>query len=190
MGDLYWQLFKEFFLIGAFSFGGGYATLPFLYDISQRYGWYSPSELSQIAALASITPGPVGINAATYAGMKVNGIISAFIATSSEILPALFIVIIISKLYKKFSDNFYVQSALYTLKPVSCALLSAAGIHLLKSDSIQTIFIILFIVLLSVSLLKKLNPLWCIGISVLYGFTCAYFHLIGTSACAEIFSTV
>ena len=100
---LYLHLFKEFFQIGLFSFGGGYATLPFLYDLTQRYNWYTPTELSQMVAVASITPGPVGINVATYAGMKAQGVISAFIATSSEILPSLFIKSNISSFVKYFA---------------------------------------------------------------------------------------
>ena len=69
------HLFWEFFKIGVFSFGGGYATIPFLYHISQVYNWYSLDELTQMVAVASITPGPVGINVATYAGLKSAGIL-------------------------------------------------------------------------------------------------------------------
>ena len=180
---LYLHLFKEFFQIGLFSFGGGYATLPFLYDLTQRYNWYTPTELSQMVAVASITPGPVGINVATYAGMKAQGVISAFIATSSEILPSLFIVILVFKLLRKFSDNFYVQSALYALKPTSCALLSVVGVQLLKSNLLvksntQIYAIIFFVILLTISILKKKDPLWFIGVSSLVGLTLAYFHLV------------
>ena len=78
---IYLRLFLEFFQIGLFSFGGGYATIPFLMHISQTYGWYSLEELSQMVAVAAITPGAVGINVATYAGLKVGGILGAFIAT-------------------------------------------------------------------------------------------------------------
>ena len=67
---LYLHLIIEFFKIGLFSFGGGYATLPFLFALTNSYNWYTPAELSQMIAVATITPGPVGINVATYAGMK------------------------------------------------------------------------------------------------------------------------
>ena len=109
---IYFYMFKEFFKIGLLSFGGGFATLPFLYHIAEKYHWYSVEELTQMLAISSITPGPVGINMATYAGMKTHGLITAVIATISIILPSLFIVIAISKLLKKFSDNFYVKSAI------------------------------------------------------------------------------
>ena len=74
-------LFIEFFQVGVFSFGGGYATLPFLYDIAEKYHWYSSSQLTDMLAIASITPGPVGVNVATYAGFTTSGIIGAFIST-------------------------------------------------------------------------------------------------------------
>ncbi|MCM1265546.1 MAG: chromate transporter [Candidatus Gastranaerophilales bacterium] len=180
---LYFHLFKEFFQIGLFSFGGGYATLPFLLDLTQRYDWYSAKELSQMIAVASITPGPVGINVATYAGMKAQGVLTALIATSSEILPSLCIVILVSKLLRKFSDNFYVQSAIFALKPTSCALLSCVGIQLIKSTLItphqnQIIGLFLFIALLLVSIFKKKDPLWFIGISAIIGLILTKMHCI------------
>lgn len=171
---LYFHLFKEFAKIGIFSFGGGYATLPFLLDISQRYHWYSAQDLTQMVAVASITPGPVGINVATYAGLKVGGISTAFFATASEVLPALFIVIFISKLLKKYRENFYVKTALEILKPTSCALLSVVAINLMKetlftSNPNQVSSIALFLGLLWVSLAKKKDVIWYIVVSALIG---------------------
>ena len=107
---IYLQLLSEFFKIGLFSFGGGYATIPFLFHISEVYGWYTLKELTQITALASITPGPVGINAATYAGLKTAGLAGSILATTAEIIPSLILVLITAKLLKNFSGNFYVKS--------------------------------------------------------------------------------
>ena len=87
---IYLQLVLEFFKIGLFSFGGGYAAIPILYHISEVYKWYSLDELTQMVAVASITPGPVGINVATYAGLKSAGILGSLLATTSEMLPSLF----------------------------------------------------------------------------------------------------
>lgn len=169
----YIQLFIEFFKIGLFSFGGGYATLPFLYNITQVHNWYSPNELSQMIAVATITPGPVGINVATYAGMKVGGLLTALIATGSEILPALIIGILVAKLLKKFSDNFYVKSALWALKPTSCALLSAVAIQLFKTNVLSVEHKIagftLFLILLIISIKTNKDPLWYILIGSLSG---------------------
>ena len=102
------QLFVEFFKIGLFSFGGGYATIPFLCHISQEYFWYSLEELTHMTAIASITPGPVGINVATYVGYKTAGFLGAMIATVSEMLPSLCLVILVAKFLKKFNDNFFI----------------------------------------------------------------------------------
>ena len=166
---IYLQLFLEFFKIGLFQFGGGYATIPFLYHISQVYNWYSLEELTQMVAVASITPGPVGINVATYAGLKSAGVLGSVLATTAEMLPSLFLVIIVSKLLKKFSDNFYVKSTIETLKPVSCALLACVAIGLLKPEIRDIKAMILLGVLLLLSWKSKRDPLYYILISAVIG---------------------
>ena len=166
---IYIQLFWQFFQIGIFSFGGGYATIPFLYHISQVYNWYSLEELTQMVAAASITPGPVGINVATYAGLKSAGVLGSALATTAEMLPSLFLVIIVSKLLKKFSDNFYVKSTIETLKPVSCALLTSVAIGLLKPEIRDIKAMILLGVLLLLSWKSKRDPLYYILISAVIG---------------------
>ena len=80
---IYFQLILEFLKIGIFSFGGGYATIPFLYHIAKEFNWYTLDELAQMTAVASITPGPVGINVATYAGLKTAGIFGALVASGA-----------------------------------------------------------------------------------------------------------
>ena len=166
---IYLQLFLEFFKIGLFLFGGGYATIPFLYHISQIYNWYSLNELTQMVAVASITPGPVGINVATYAGLKSAGVLGSALATTAEMLPSLFLVIIVSKLLKKFSDNFYVKSAIETLKPISCALLTSVAIGLLRPEIKNIKAMILLGVLLLLSWKSKRDPLYYILISAIVG---------------------
>ena len=166
---MYLQLFLEFFKIGLFSFGGGYATIPFLYHISQVYNWYSLEELTQMVAVASITPGPIGINVTTYAGLKSAGVLGSALATTAEMLPSLFLVIIVSKLLKKFSDNFYVKSTIETLKPVSCALLTSVAIGLLKPEIRDIKAMILLGVLLLLSWKSKRDPLYYILISAVIG---------------------
>lgn len=166
---IFLQLFLEFFKIGLFSFGGGYATIPFLYHISEVYNWYSLNELTQMVAVASITPGPVGINVATYAGLKSAGVLGSALATTAEMLPSLFLVIIVSKLLKKFSDNFYVKSIIETLKPVSCALLTSVAIGLLKPEIKDIKTMILLGVLILLSWKSKRDPLYYILISAVVG---------------------
>ena len=166
---IYLQLAFEFLKIGLFSFGGGYATIPFLYHISQEFHWYSLEELTQMTAIASITPGPVGINVATYAGLKTAGILGALIATISEMLPSLILVLIIAKVLKKYSDNFYVKSIIETLKPISCALLTSVVIGLIKPEMQDFKALLLLTILLLLSWKSKKDPLFYILISALVG---------------------
>ena len=166
---IFLHLFIEFFKIGIFSFGGGYATIPFLYHISQVYNWYSIDELTQMVAVASITPGPVGINVATYAGLKSAGVLGSVLATTAEMLPSFFLVIIVSKLLRKFSDNFYVKSAIETLQPISCALLTSVAVGLLKPEISSIKSMVLLALLLLLSWKSKKDPLFYIFLSALIG---------------------
>lgn len=172
---IFLQLAFEFFKIGLFSFGGGYATIPFLYHISQEYNWYSIDTLSQMVAIASITPGPVGINVATYAGLVSSNILGAIIATVAEMLPSLILVLIVAKLLKKFSDNFYVKSIIETLKPISCALLVSVAIGLLKSEIKDFKAMMLLVILLLLSWKSKKDPLFYILIAGFIGVLVRFF---------------
>lgn len=177
-----WQLFWNFFNIGVFSFGGGYATLPFLYNISEVYNWYSFDELSNMIAVSSITPGPIGINMATFAGFKTAGILGSIIATSSIVLPSLIFIILISKALRKFRENIYVKSIIYVLKPLGCGLLSAVGVNMFLNDFLTdhiSLFNIAFLTLLIlISLHKKLNPLFYLGVAAIYGVLAGTFNLL------------
>lgn len=157
---IYLLLAYEFFKIGLFSFGGGYATIPFLYDVAVRHGWYTVRELTNITAVASITPGPVGINAATYAGVKTAGIAGALTATIFEMLPSFILVIIFSKILRRFKDNFYVKSLLETMKPIGCALLTYVAVELLRPEIGNIRGLILLCVFLLLSFKTKKEPLF------------------------------
>ncbi len=172
---IYLYLAYEFFKIGLFSFGGGYATIPFLYQLSQQYGWYSIKELSQMVAVASITPGPVGINVATYAGLKTAGIIGSASATIFEMLPSLFLVIIVSKLLKNFSENFFVKSIIAALKPIGAALLLFVAVGLLKPILGDVKGLILLLILLLLSLKSKRDPIFYMLISAGVGIILCFF---------------
>ena len=181
---IYLLLVYEFFKVGLFSVGGGYATLPFLYEISKTYNWYSAKDLVDMLAVSSITPGPVGINVATYAGFKTAGVAGALIATCAEILPAIIIVIFVYKVLNKFKENFYVQAILYAIKPAGCALITAIAIKLFKDNILRdlsafdinnlTLFIdikafALFSALLIMSIKVKKDPLIYLGIAAVCG---------------------
>ena len=123
-------LFFEFFKTGLFTFGGGLASLPFLYNICHTYNWFSEVELTQLIAISSMTPGPVGLNMATFAGFKTLGMTGSIITSFALILPMFIITSQIFRLYKKFSENAFVKSILYFLRPTSLALLSYVGAKL------------------------------------------------------------
>ncbi len=175
---IYLKLFLEFFHIGLFSFGGGYATLPFLYHIADVQKWYTTKQLSDMIAVSSITPGPVGVNVATFAGFSTAGIQGALIATTAVILPSLIIIIIISKLLEQFRHNKYVKSVIYTLKPAGCGLLAAVGVDMFINN-INICGMILLVGLFITSITEKRDPLFYLGISALVGLIAGFFNLTG-----------
>lgn len=124
---LYVRLFYEFFKAGLFAIGGGMATLPFLYDISDKTGWYSYAQLADMVAISESTPGPLGVNMATYVGFTTGGVPGSVIATMGLITPSIIIILIVAGFLNAFKDSKYVQSAFYGLRPASTALIAAAG---------------------------------------------------------------
>lgn len=174
---IYWKLFLEFFHIGLFSFGGGYATLPFLYHIAEVQKWYTAKQLTDMIAISSITPGPVGVNVATFAGFATSGVLGAFVATTSIILPSYILAIIVSKLLEKFKQNKGVQAAIYALKPAGCGLLAAVGINMFIND-ISIWGAVLFAILFMLSFTKKRDPLFILAISAIAGLGAGFLGLI------------
>lgn len=138
---LYLRLFYEFFKTGLFTIGGGMATVPFLYKMSDSTGWFTHNDLANMIAVGESTPGPIGVNMATYVGfvtgMEQGGlpcaIIGAVIATLGLITPSIIIILIIASFLKNFRDNKYVNSAFYGLRPASAGLIAAAGISVVQS---------------------------------------------------------
>ncbi|MBD8963105.1 chromate transporter [bacterium] len=177
--NLFIQLFLQFFHVGVFSFGGGYATLPFLYDIAEKYHWYSAKQLTDMLAISSITPGPVGVNVATFAGFATSGILGSLIATMAIILPSYIIVTIVYKVLDKFRTNRNVKGAIRGLKPAGCALLSAVGIKLLFTSNLHLLGTLILVAFVVASLKQKHDPLFYLGISAVLGLVIGYFNWIG-----------
>lgn len=177
--NLFIQLFLQFFHVGVFSFGGGYATLPFLYDIAEKYHWYSAKQLTDMLAISSITPGPVGVNVATFAGFATSGILGSLIATTAIILPSYVIVTIVYKVLDKFRTNRNVKGAIRGLKPAGCALLSAVGIKLLFTSNLHLLGTLILVAFIVASLKQKHDPLFYLGISAVLGLVIGYFNWIG-----------
>ena len=126
------RLFFEFLKIGMFSVGGGMATLPFLYDMADETGWCTYSQIADMLAVSESTPGPIGINMATYVGYTIGGIPGALVATFGIILPGIILVIIVTSILDKFRNNLYVKGAFYGLRPASTALITSAGLLVAK----------------------------------------------------------
>ena len=123
---IFLQLFFEFFKTGLFAIGGGLATLPFLQDMSARTGWFTTDQLADMIAVSECTPGPIGVNMATYAGFLVKGVPGAVTATLGLICPSIIVIVIVARILKKFQSNKYVQAAFYGLRPASTGLIAAA----------------------------------------------------------------
>ena len=126
------RLMFEFFKTGLFAVGGGLATLPFLYEISDKTGWFSHADIADMIAISESTPGAIGINMSTYAGFKTAGIPGGILATLSLAAPSLIIILIIAKFLNKFRDNPNVEGAFYGLRPASIAMITAAGLNVAK----------------------------------------------------------
>ncbi len=131
---IYLQLFWEFLKIGLFAVGGGMATIPFLEHLSQSSGWYPLSFITDMIAISESTPGPIGINMATYVGYNVGGLPGGVIATLGVVLPSMVIVTIVSRYLEKFNGNRLVDSAFYGLRPAVTGLILVAGLTVVQTS--------------------------------------------------------
>ena len=192
---IYLQLFWEFFKTGLFAVGGGMATIPFLYDLSDKTGWFTHNDLANMIAVGESTPGPIGVNMATYVGfltgMQDGGILGAIagavIATFGLITPSVIIILIVAAILKSFRNNRYVNGAFYGLRPASTGLIAAAGFGVIATNlffndiwlqgSVFGAFnwkgialaIILWMATNVFKKTKKLHPIVFIGFSALIG---------------------
>ena len=123
---IYLQLFYEFFKTGLFAIGGGLATVPFLTDMGARTGWFSAGDLANMIAVSESTPGPMGVNMATYVGFHIGGILGGVIATLGLVCPSILVILIIAGFLKKFRESRGVDAVFYGIRPASTALITAA----------------------------------------------------------------
>lgn len=186
---IYFRLFYEFFKVGLFSVGGGLATVPFLSDLGARTGWFTAGDVANMLAISESTPGPIGVNMATYTGFHVGGIPGAIAATLGLIAPAIIIITIIAGFLKKFRESRVVNGVFYGLRPASTALIAAALIQVcsialmfhetavpeygvVKTELFYWPAIILAAVIflcLQLKPLKKLHPILWIAVSAVIG---------------------
>ncbi|MDR1794178.1 MAG: chromate transporter [Erysipelotrichaceae bacterium] len=125
-------LFLEFFKIGLFSVGGGLATLPYLAELTEKYTWFTMSELIDMVAISESTPGAIGINMATFVGYRTAGIAGGILASVAIVAPAILIVVLIARMLEKFRNNKYVEFVFYGLRAAVAALVLSAGWSIAK----------------------------------------------------------
>lgn len=126
------KLYFEFLKIGLFSIGGGLATLPFLYDLADKYDWLTASELVDMIAISESTPGAIGINTATFVGYKASGLIGGIITTLGIITPSIVIIILIAHYFKRFNEKPIVQGAFLGIRPAVTGLIASVGFTVLQ----------------------------------------------------------
>ena len=179
------QLFLEFCRVGLFSVGGGLATIPFLTDLGERTGWFSPGDLANMIAISESTPGPMGVNMATYVGFHTAGVVGGIVATVGLIFPSVVIILIIAGFLEKFRQSKAVDAVFYGLRAASVALITAALLQVAKIALLTpgqpwegmpfqlnleaVILAVIIFALVKFSPLKKLHPVCFIGLAALAG---------------------
>lgn len=186
---IFLKLFFSFFKTGLFAIGGGMATIPFLYEMADTTGWFTRDDLANMIAVSESTPGPIGVNMATYVGFitgsKVAGIPTAIIgavtSTLGLITPAVIIILVVASFLKNFRDNKQLNNAFYGLRPASTGLIAAAGISVAVTVLFPEAFslaafnykgavlAVILLALTNVKQLKKLHPIVFIAASAAVG---------------------
>jgi len=161
---IYLQLFLSFFKIGLFGFGGGYAILSLIQSEIYRYGWMSAQEFTDMVAISQMTPGPIGINAATYVGYTSTGsVLGAAVATFAIILPSLIIMLTLCRIYFRLKDNRYVAAVLQGLRYIVIGLIAAAALSLMtKENFIDAWSYALFAAVFVCTAAFRMNPIFLI----------------------------
>ena len=183
---IYLILFLEFFKIGLFTFGGGYAMIPLVREVVLEYSWISEDKFYDFIGLCEATPGPIALNMATYIGNTQGGVLGGVIASLGVVLPSFIIILIVASILKKFSENKVVKGILSGIKPVVIGLILSAGIALLLKNlaisydssvfsSFDYISLAIFLAIAAIYLVfkfafkKKLSPIILILVSAVLG---------------------
>lgn len=178
---IFLELFWEFFKIGLFAVGGGAATLPFLMDLAEKKPWFTVAELTDMVAVSESTPGPLGVNMATFAGYHAAGVIGGIVATLSLVLPSVIIILIIARFLKSFGKSEIVQGVFTGIRPGVAALIAVAvygllRVSLLSETAARTVvnwqLVIIFVIafaLMQIKKFKKFHPLVWIAAGAVIG---------------------
>lgn len=188
---IYLTLFLEFLKVGAFTFGGGYAAIPFIQQIVISHNWMTLEELINFIAVSESTPGAFAINISTYIGSEVGGLTGSFLSVLGVALPCYVCIVVIAGIYNKFKESFIVKGLMFGLKSTVVGLIAATVVSVayevffpnsfsLSVFTSPAVYVSLFILTLSLILLlyKKVNPMLIIGISAALGIIAGYIGLI------------
>ena len=179
-------LFFEFCRVGLFSVGGGLATIPFLTDLGERTGWFSPGDLANMIAISESTPGPMGVNMATYVGFHTAGVVGGVTATLGLVSSSIVIILIIAGFLQRFRQSKAVDGVFYGLRAASVALITAALLQVAKvallrpaqglesafayyPDWIAILLAAAIFILAKFTPLKKLHPICFIALAAAAG---------------------
>ena len=189
---IFLELFARFFFVGLFAIGGGLATVPFLQSMGEVTGWFTQSDIADMIAISESTPGPIGVNMATYVGYQTGeafgvagGIFGGVVATLGLITPSIIVIVIVSKMLKRFKDSKYVEYIFYGLRAASIGLVAAAclgvaeiafwnsGIMAETGSFISAVnyksIILSAVIFFCITKFKKLHPIALIAFSAVVG---------------------
>ena len=166
---IYFWLFWEFFKIGLLAIGGGLVTVPFLFDLAEKYDWFSKAELTDMIAVSESTPGPIGVNMATFAGFNAAGIWGGITATFALVLPSVVIMIIIAKMMQKYRCNIRVHDILDGIRPAVLALILFVGNKKEKIAIVGSLEILVFAILLAMMRIWHKSPILYLGVAAVLG---------------------
>lgn len=187
---IYLKLFWSFLQIGLFSFGGGYAAIPFIESIViDQQSWLTLSEFTDLMTISQMTPGPIAINSATFVGLKIGGFWGAVSATLGIITPSFILVTFIAWLYMKYNSLATLQNVLRILRPAVVAMIAGAGVSLVVTafwgeaavvfSEINAVAVVLFLISLYLLLKKRKDPIFVMllagVLNVLWSLVTSYF---------------
>ncbi|MDD5832028.1 MAG: chromate transporter [Clostridiales bacterium] len=173
------QLFLEFMKIGLIAVGGGPATLPYLMELTEKYDWYTMTDLTNMIAVSESTPGPLGLNMATYAGFKTLGTFGGVVSTTGLVIPSIIIICLIARFLEDFNENKYVRGAFSGIRPAVCAIIAVSVFGVCRvsmftelngvyTPIVKTLILCVIVFgLLQVKKLQKLHPaFWLLAAAI------------------------
>lgn len=168
--NTYFYLVLEFMKTGLFAIGGGLATLPFLRELAMRYPWFTMEDLLDMIAISESTPGPIGINMATFAGYNAGGVPGAIIATLALVFPSIVVIVIIASFMERFQKSVVIQRGFYLLRAATAGLIAGAVFEVVITSVSQLVSLLMFgTLIILIWKFPKIHPIAFIVVSALLG---------------------